>query len=354
MPKNKVNNNIKLKSGGGIINGPDGLSVENVSTLIAGEDIVSGEAIYLGSVPTTPISYDTSVGASVSINADPQVITQAITIGDNSDRYLVVSVFATAGNGSNGTPGVSSITYAGVALTLLVSSDTSKLYGLANPTVGTNNLIINTAKISGSTPYFGNVAYFAHAFYDCEYDDDFTGSGYTLATTLTVEGSIVVGSGVKYGFGNGTPYTSSDLTENFLTANTGAVNAYGGWQPTLGDITGTGNITTGAGVGAPDLALGVVLKPANLPTYGVARLTTTADPDYNGNRYLKFIGFSASDALEGESLDITTSGIVKSLSGLTPNSFYYLQDTAGKIDVSAGTNEKKVGIAISATELLLL
>jgi len=354
MPKNKVNNNIKLKSGGGLVNdASDGLSVENVSTLIAGEDIVSGEAIYLGSIPTTPISYDTSVGAKVSISTDPQVITQAITIADESDRYLVVSVFARGGNGSNGTPTVSSITYAGVALTLLVSSDTSKLYGLANPTVGTNNLIINTTK-TGSTPYFGNVGYFAHSFYNCEYDDDFTGSGYTLATTLTVEGSIVVGSGVKYGFGAGTPYTSSSLSSNFLTVNAEAVNAYSGWQPTLGDITGTVNITTGAGIGAPDLALGVVLKPANLPTYGVARLTTTADPAYNGNRYLKFIGFSASDALEGESLDITTSGIVKSLSGLTPNSFYYLQDTAGKIDVSAGTNEKKVGIAISATELLLL
>lgn len=267
MPTNKVNNNIKLKRGGGIINdATDGLSVKNASNIIAGEDITSGEAIYLGSAPAVSVAHDTSFSASVSISTNPQVITKAITISDNSNRYLTVSVFARAGNGSNGTPAVSSITYAGVELTLLNSFGTSRLYGLANPTVGTNNLIINTVMGSGSTPYFGNIGYSVHAFYNCLYDAFFAGSGYGLNTTLTVEGSIVVGSGVKYAFGNSTPYTSSSLSNNFSAATTEAVNYYNGWQPTLGDVTGTASIVTASGEGAPDLAWGVVLKPSTLPT----------------------------------------------------------------------------------------
>lgn len=68
---------------------------------------------------------------------------------------------------------------------------------------------------------------------------------------------------------------------------------------------------------------------------------------------MKFIGFAVSDALSGQTLEITTSGINNNLTGLTPNQFYYLNDTPGTIGTSAGTNEKKIGIAISATSLLI-
>ena len=40
MPKNKVNNNIKLKSGGGIINGPDGLEAETARNIYASDTVV--------------------------------------------------------------------------------------------------------------------------------------------------------------------------------------------------------------------------------------------------------------------------------------------------------------------------
>ncbi len=50
MPKNKVNNNIKLKSGGGILNGADGLSVDTTvypttPTMLAYEDLVAGDLL---------------------------------------------------------------------------------------------------------------------------------------------------------------------------------------------------------------------------------------------------------------------------------------------------------------------
>ena len=46
MPKNKVNNNIKLKSGGGIINdATDGLSVDGYSSMPAYENLVAGDLL---------------------------------------------------------------------------------------------------------------------------------------------------------------------------------------------------------------------------------------------------------------------------------------------------------------------
>jgi hypothetical protein len=46
-------------------------------------------------------------------------------------------------------------------------------------------------------------------------------------------------------------------------------------------------------------------------------------------------------------------GVVPGFTGLTRGSEYYLSNTAGGIATSAGDNEKVVGIAVSATEILI-
>ena len=96
--------------------------------------------------------------------------------------------------------------------------------------------------------------------------------------------------------------------------------------------------------------LQVVLKPANASSTGLIK--TSAANSINGT-FTNFIGFVNTTVAAGTSVVVTLGNIANTLSGLTVNSTYYLSDTAGAISTSAGTNSKKVGMAISATEILI-
>ena len=50
---------------------------------------------------------------------------------------------------------------------------------------------------------------------------------------------------------------------------------------------------------------------------------------------------------------MSVAGIFSGLSGLSIGSLYYLSNTNGVIATSAGSITRKVGIAVSATELLI-
>jgi len=66
-----------------------------------------------------------------------------------------------------------------------------------------------------------------------------------------------------------------------------------------------------------------------------------------------FIGFANETITAGNNIIINLDGIDSNQSSLTIGSTYYLQNTAGTIGVSAGTISKKVGMALSATSLLI-
>lgn len=77
-----------------------------------------------------------------------------------------------------------------------------------------------------------------------------------------------------------------------------------------------------------------------------------AEADVTG-KYETFIGFVKSTVSRGNSATIQTSGEFTT-SGLTAGVIYYISNTAGAIASSAGSNTRKVGIALSATKLLIL
>jgi hypothetical protein len=56
----------------------------------------------------------------------------------------------------------------------------------------------------------------------------------------------------------------------------------------------------------------------------------------------------------GVSSSIQVNGRLTSFTGLTPNSKYYLSNTAGEIGTSAGSTSVLLGKALSATELLII
>lgn len=66
-----------------------------------------------------------------------------------------------------------------------------------------------------------------------------------------------------------------------------------------------------------------------------------------------FRGFAISNSTNGNDITIQFNGVVSGFSGLTEGAQYFVQDTAGTIGTSVGTNTVPVGIALSATELLI-
>jgi hypothetical protein len=76
--------------------------------------------------------------------------------------------------------------------------------------------------------------------------------------------------------------------------------------------------------------------------------------DANDPTKYKFIGFVTSTATSGNSITFQSSGIVGGFSGLTVASKYYVQDAVGTIGTTAGTQAILVGVAVSATQILIM
>jgi len=86
---------------------------------------------------------------------------------------------------------------------------------------------------------------------------------------------------------------------------------------------------------------------------GTAGHIGQANSSYADARANQFMGFALAAISSSQSGDIQSSGIVGGFTGLTVGSTYYLSDTAGLISTSAGSQSRKVGIAISTTQLLI-
>ena len=78
------------------------------------------------------------------------------------------------------------------------------------------------------------------------------------------------------------------------------------------------------------------------------------DADFPDERILKFVGFAKESGVADDVKKVQASGKVAGLSGLTIGSFYYLSNTAGEISITEGSFSRRIGIATSTTELLLL
>jgi hypothetical protein len=65
------------------------------------------------------------------------------------------------------------------------------------------------------------------------------------------------------------------------------------------------------------------------------------------------IGFAQTTTTSGNTCPVVTSGILNGFTGLTPGSIYYAGNVPGTISTTAGAVSRKIGVAISATELIV-
>jgi hypothetical protein len=84
---------------------------------------------------------------------------------------------------------------------------------------------------------------------------------------------------------------------------------------------------------------------------GKVYLSNATNDDIIANN---FIGFVSSNLSDGDSGVVTMGGVVGGFSGLTIGATYYLTDTYGAIGTSAGSQSRKIGKAVSATEILIM
>jgi hypothetical protein len=162
--------------------------------------------------------------------------------------------------------------------------------------------------------------------------------------------------GVKeYTFTFGTPVTVSPNTTYAIVVRRYSADAYN--NPTIAENTGgysdgnqcnstdsgsTWTVTTGK-----DLYFTITERQG---TAGRVYLTeATLDNEWANN----FIGFAIETITSGNAIKIVVSGYDDNQTGLTVGSTYYLSDTPGAIATSAGSQSRKIGLAISATEILI-
>ena len=77
-----------------------------------------------------------------------------------------------------------------------------------------------------------------------------------------------------------------------------------------------------------------------------------ADASANDEFANNFIGFATTTVSADQTTPVVVAGIVTGLSGLSTGNTYYLSDTAGAIQTTAGTQSRKIGLALSSTTLL--
>jgi len=91
----------------------------------------------------------------------------------------------------------------------------------------------------------------------------------------------------------------------------------------------------------------IALAPITAPIYRLFQASASSAGTAN------VVGFALNAYALGATVTMVVGGLLSGFSSLTPGTQYYLANTAGTISTSAGSNTRKVGIAIDSTHLLI-
>jgi len=306
MAKTIVNNNIKLKSGGGVINdAADGLSVDtayiannsgNTIAILAGENI-DGETL---PVPVFIPSTSQAEALLLTQGAPEQQknmyaarwYANFFTLG-LYDKLTKVTLRMQRGGSAAGN----------VNLSVYAVDGSSKPTGSALYTVSLDSASIGTSGESN-------------------YDFIFTSANLTQSATYALVVSYPGGS-----------------IDNYIGLKSNNTTRVNGWISTDSGSTWANS---------PD----PYFKIYGYQTGIVAGSVSKSEGD--DPLRARFNGFATSLATAGNSINVKLYGVVTGFTGLTPGAKYYVQDTRGTIGTSAGSTSIIVGVAINSTSLYIL
>ena len=325
-------------------------------TFTAGENITAGQPLHYSEyAQLNPITVDASTSAhSFSAGATHNC---SVTIANQSNRLLIVDL-----EYDNGVT-VSSVTYNGVAMTLIdsqaapASGNIVRSYRLIAPTVGTANVTVTTS--GGSISTFG-LAIMATSYYNVDQTTPVeatakssTSGGGTFSHSIsTLTGGALVHA--AYAF-NGTSGTStitfdsvSGLNAINIASSFGAAKARSPVSETVQSVT----VDNTHSASANRAVLLLAIKPSEAQSPRVQKASATAATAFVEVKQ-NFVGFAKETITAGNTIKVQTGGIITGLSGLSIGKYYYIQDTAGNLGLSAGTVSKIACKAISATSAVI-
>jgi len=332
--------NIYAKSGIFLNGAPFGTQLTFSGTAL--ESISAGAPVAIGLLQNTDIGYDTSGKAGPS---------GSITIANNSNRVLVVVAYNNNGTTISGT-------FAGQSLSF---TQDSHVLSATNYSVATAVLIAPPTG-SGSFSLTNATNVFYWSLYNCAQtspQDNRATSGATstspsISTSLNTDGALAVG----VLFTTASSANSGSITGNVYVEHTSTSSAgpsYALGEAGVANIYAANQVMTLATTGATSedwLTALVSIKPATAVSEGL--LNASSASVANGNtRATGFIGFAVSSVSASQSLTVALNGVATGLSALILGAEYYLNDTNGTIGISAGTTTRKVGVAVSTTQLLI-
>lgn len=340
---------------GGALTTATGAAKLTDSTLLAGEALTALNAVSAGWYQADGgVKYDAKTG---NTGTSSTIGSPTITVGNNSNRIVIVVVMAASQ--TVGTPTVGGVSCTQVEASAVCSGNMFVGYVLA-PVTGSNTL---ACSFGGSTAF----AWVAYSYYNVKQTSTIDNHGFSVAAaasgskalTPTVSGAFFFGYYAAQANVSTTVPTLAGFGNNALSENgTTAVCAGGdnSYDPTITAITASFSGQSGAN-GNPAIG-GIVLTPATAPSYGYAVQASANNASgyavpLGSNVRLNFVGFVTNSPSATAAATIQTAGIVTGLSGLTPLKVYYLSDTLGAISATAGTNSRKVGIALSTTTLMI-
>lgn len=297
------------------------------------------------------IQFDAKASTGGTTTTSGGTVNLSLTVAANSNRTVVAFVECAS---SGGTTGVTA-TFDGVTMTNRLSNvnlqSSNNLYAwtLGNANSGASrNLAITFPNNAQQWGYW----IFVYSYYNTDTANIDAASSSANASSASItptnEGALYVT------LANSTTLSANNLSNT--QSQTGSFSLITSWVGDSGTIVP--KMPFSDTIGAANGLAWIGLKPATAPSYGYAAKTSASNAtnSANKNKYDTFMGIVRAvtgGGVLGQTATIQTDGVVTGLSGLTPLTTYYLSNTSGTLSTTAGTNSKKVGIALTATTLLL-
>ena len=316
-------------------------SYAGLTSFLAAESIATNAAVAAGYYQSDGgILLDALTTGSITTSGTSGTI--PVTVGNNPNRILVAILISTTTSNT----ATSSFQFNSVNMTIVNSevpanNTTMTSAILVAPSTGTHNL---TFTGTSSTTY----AYAIFSFYNCAQTSQPTShhgqsTGSTIALTPSNIGAVVI-------FGTNAP------------SPTGAVS----WENTLGSSStfswgDSGKIFPLQSVSSnvANFSVALEIAPFTPAVFGyvvnasASQSSAIYADNFTGYRSTAFIGFANASASPTAAVTVALSGVLGSFTSLVNATQYYLSNTGGAIATVAGTITRKVGIAISTTQLVI-
>jgi hypothetical protein len=320
----------------------NGSAITNVSAgqlsaiFTYGETLAAGQPVCVLPLSTVLPTFD----AQDELAGSGTTISKTFTVANQSNRILIVALQTS----NSSTYDVSGITYGGISMTKLKSLDgtgtfvgqRTQIWYLLAPATGANTLAITSTNSANSVT--ANIySYYNAAQVAPPEADGIGGSGVASASiTPTVNGSLVFGIASQ----------ASGIGGNVYVNNTsGSGNTTGDSGTKVPPVSCSLSMSGGGNVGVIICVLAPAVTSPSPRIYRAGSLVAGMSDSY--------IGIVQTSGTVTQTGSVIMNGIDANQSGLTIGAKYYLNDTVGTIGTSAGTVTRKVGIAISATQLLI-